>query len=392
MASKNTYKGNIGKLGIAMLTNDASFGLGVYVIFMLWIGLSLAETSIVLSAWLLFSSIGQIPSGIFADRYGYRTALVWGSVIFFIGAILFAVGQDFYWLLVGYSLMGFSSSMKQGADYALLYEQLQDQKQEKNYKKMAGKLDFYTNIFWVVTAVIGGIMYTYNERTPFYAEAIVAAVGILTCLRLREPPRKIKKVPVIKQLKKTITYSFQTPRFSKIFIFSALIGSIAMMTFQFVQPLYVSLDIPKSYFGFIAAGFFVFRACGSYFAHKLGSIFSIDKYLVLHAAVFGLFLVLMQRIDSVYYIFPVLAVFYFLRGLYSPTISTYINEKVTSDKRATMLSINKQVLTVVAAISVCGLGVIAENFGLQQVFFSISILSLIFLILYVLTLRRVEMD
>ncbi|MDP7247690.1 MAG: MFS transporter, partial [Candidatus Peribacteraceae bacterium] len=146
------------------------------------------------------------------------------------------------------------------------------------------------------------------------------------------------------------------------------------------------------YFGFIAAAFFVFRGLGSWFADKLGKLFSIDKYLVLHAAVFGLFLVLMQRIDSIYYIFPVLAVFSFLRGLYDPTVSTYINDRVKSDKRATMLSVNKQFLTVVAAVAVSGLGVIAEKYGLQQVFFVISILSLIFLITYVLSLRRVSMD
>tara|TARA_Y100000310_G_scaffold345861_1_gene471665 strand:+ start:1414 stop:2592 length:1179 start_codon:yes stop_codon:yes gene_type:complete len=392
MALKNQYKGNIGKLSIAMLTNDANFSLGVYVIFMLWIGLSLAEVSLALSAWLIFSSIGQIPSGIFADRYGYRTALLWGSIIFFFGTVLFAFGQNFYWLLIANSLLGFGCSMKQGADYALLYEQLQDQGKEKSYKQMAGKIDFYTNIFWVVTAVLGGLLYTVNARAPFYAEIVVAIVGIVACCLLIEPPRKVKKVPVLRQIKNSVKFAFQTPRFSKIFIFSALIGSIAMMTFQYVQPLYVSLDIPTSYFGFIAATLFIFRAFGSWFAHKLGKFFSIDKYLVLHASVFGLFLVLMQRIDSVYYIFPVLAVFYFLRGLYSPTISTYINEKVTSDKRATMLSVNKQVLTVVAAVSVSGLGVIADKFGLQQVFFSISILSLVFLIFYVLTLRKVEMD
>jgi len=113
---------------------------------------------------------------------------------------------------------------------------------------------------------------------------------------------------------------------------------------------------------------------------------------VLHAAVFGLFLVLMQRIDSIYYIFPVLAVFYFLRGLYAPTVSTYINDKVSSDKRATMLSINKQFLTVIAAISVSGLGLVAENYGLQQVFFVISVLSSLFLIFYVLSVRTLKMD
>jgi MFS family permease len=375
-----------------MLTNDSSFGLGVYVVYMLWIGLNLAQVSIIISAWLLFSSLGQIPSGIFADRYGYKTALVIGSIIFFIGMLLFAFGQNFYWLLAGFCLNGFGSSMKQGADYALLFEQLRDQNNEKAYKKTAGRLDFYTNIFWVVTAIIGGILYTYNPRFPFFAEAIVAAIGIAACFWIKEPPRKIEKISVISQVKQSIAYAFKTPNFSKIFLFSAIIGSISMITFQFLQPLYVSLEIPKSYFGFIGAAFFIFRGLGSWSAHRLGEIFSVDKYLVLHAATFGLFLVLMQRINSVYYIFPVLAVFYFLRGLYAPTISTYINEKVSSNKRATMLSVNKQLLTIVAAITVSILGIIAENFGLQQVFFIISILSLLFLIMYILTLRRVEMD
>ncbi len=164
------------------------------------------------------------------------------------------------------------------------------------------------------------------------------------------------------------------------------------MTFQFIQPLYASIGIPESLFGIIAACLFVFKAGGSWLADKLGKIFSVDKYLVLHASVFGLFLVLLQRMSSVLYILPVLAVFYFLRGLYAPTISTYINNKMSSDKRATMLSINQQLLTVLAATSVGGLGLVAERYGLQQVFFVISIMSLLFLILYVLTLRKVEMD
>ncbi len=275
---------------------------------------------------------------------------------------------------------------------ALLYEHLKSQGQEKLYKKLVGKLDFLTNIFWVVTGVLGGFLYMYNARMPFYAEAVVAALGILACMQLVEPPRTLKHFPVLKQVKDSIRYTFNTPNFSKIFLFSALIGSVVMMTLQFVQPLYKSLGIPETYFGFIAAAFFLFRGMGSWYADKLGKIFSVDKYLVLHAAVFGLFLVLMQHISSIYYIFPVLAVFYFLRGLYAPTVSTYINERVSSDKRATMLSINKQLLTVVAALSVSGLGIIAEQFGLQQVFFVISILSMLFLITYVLSLRSVKMD
>ena len=359
---------------------------------MLWVGLSMAQMSFIISAWLIFNSVGQIPAGIFADRYGYKTSLLIGSNIFFLGALIFALGQNFFWLFIGFSLSGFGSAMKGGADLALLYEHLKSENKEALYKKVVGKLEMYRNIFCVVTGMTGGLMYMYHARLPFYAESVVAALGIIVCIFLIEPPRTIKHFPVLKQIKESIRYTFHTPKFSKIFLFSALIGSIAMITLQYIQPLYKSLGIPESYFGFIAAAFFVFRGLGSWFADKLGKLFSIDKYLVLHAAVFGLFLVLMQRIDSIYYIFPVLAVFSFLRGLYDPTVSTYINDRVKSDKRATMLSVNKQFLTVVAAVAVSGLGVIAEKYGLQQVFFVISILSLIFLITYVLSLRRVSMD
>jgi len=392
MPSKQKNKGNIWKLGVAMLTNDSNFGLGVYVVYMLWVGLSLAQMSFVISIWLIFHSIGQIPSGIFADRFGYKKSLVIGSSIFFLGTLIFASAQNFLWLLVGFSLNGFGSAMKQGADLALLYEHLKSRGKESLYKKMAGRLDFFTNIFCVVAGIIGGFLYMYHARAPFYAEAVVAALSIFACMQLVEPPRTTKHFPVIRQIKESIRYTFHKPRFSKIFLFSALIGSIAMITLQYVQPLYKSLGIPETYFGFIAAAFFIFRGMGSWYADKLGKIFSIDKYLVLHAAVFGLFLVLMQHISSIYYIFPVLAVFYFLRGLYAPTVSTYINERVSSDKRATMLSINKQFLTIVAAVSVSGLGIIAEIYGLQQVFFVISILSMMFLITYVLSLRSVKMD
>ena len=103
-----------------MVTNDSTFTIGVFVIFMLFIGLSLTEVSIVISSYLIFSSIGQIPSGIFADRYGYKTSLVIGSLFFLAGTVLFAFAQNFYWFLGGYSLMGFGSAMKQGADHAQL--------------------------------------------------------------------------------------------------------------------------------------------------------------------------------------------------------------------------------------------------------------------------------
>ena len=386
------YKGNVGKMLISMFGNDNSFGLGVWVVYMSWVGLNLAEGSLVISSWFIFSSIGQTPSGIFADRHGYKTALVLGSILCFIGILMFAMAQGFYSLIIGISLLGFGSAMKEGADQALIYEGMKQDNTESDFKKKIGMLLFSTNTFQVIAAIIGGLLYAFSPRLPFYLEALVALLSIGACLLLVEPQRTTKNRTVLKQINDSIRYAFHKPRFSKIFLFSALIGSVAFMIFPYVQPLYKTLDIPEAYFGFIAASFFIFKGLGSWFADRLDKVFSIDKYLVLHAAVFGFFLVLMQHVTSIYYVLPVLAIFYFLRGLYAPTISTFINEKVPSDKRATMLSVNSQLLTVVSALSLFGLGVVADRFGLQQVFFVVSLVSLGFLILYVLSLRKVQMD
>ncbi len=95
-----------------MVNNGSTFGIGVFVIFMLFVGLSLSEVSIVISSYLIVSAIGQIPAGIFADRHGYKTSLIIGSLIYLCGTLFFAFAQDFYWFLIGYSLMGFGWSIK----------------------------------------------------------------------------------------------------------------------------------------------------------------------------------------------------------------------------------------------------------------------------------------
>lgn len=66
------HTNNVWKTGIVMATTQNYLLFGVYVIYMLFIGLSITEVSIVISFWLILSSIGQIPAGIFADRYGYK--------------------------------------------------------------------------------------------------------------------------------------------------------------------------------------------------------------------------------------------------------------------------------------------------------------------------------
>lgn len=318
--------------------------------------------------------------------------MILGTFIILIGTTIFAFANVFLLFLMGFSFMGFGHSMVQGADNAMIFESLKKLGKENTFKAKLGKILLFENIFAVIASITGGILYaTVSPQAPFLIEIIIAIIAFIFALSLCHIPVPEKQSPVLKQIKGSFKYSFSKPNFSKIFILSAVIGSISITTFQYLQPLYKSVSINEAYFGIIAAGGFLIRGIGGWFSEKLGKVFSIDHYLVLHAAVFTFLLMLIQKFDAIFIVIIAVAIMMFLRGLYIPTVSTYINDKVSSDKRATILSMNSQILYMVSALSMLFIGYIAEVYELKTAFFSIGLISLLYLITYVSFLRKVEL-
>ena len=373
-----------------MLAEDASFSIGVFVLLMLSVGLSLAQIATVVAGFLICSAVFQIPAGIFADRYGNKTSILIGAVIMTAGFGVFAFANSFLAFLFGYSLMGAGQAMKKGADVAFIYNELKRCGKPTSFKKIYGKLEFYLNLFWVVASISGGFLYVWSPRLPFLLEFGFSILSIPLIMSLSEVSIPKVSKSVGKHIKESMVYSFKTPGFSKVFVFSALIGSLAVVTFQYLQPFYVELGIKEQYFGAIAAATFVFRALGALYSDQVGKWFSIDKYLVLHSLVFTLFLLFFGMSQNWVLILGFVAIFYFLRGLYNPTITNFINNRVEDAKRSTLLSVNSQFLTVFSSLIMLVTGLVASQFSLQLVFFVVACLSNVFLILYVLSLRKVE--
>lgn len=377
---------------IYALANDSTFSLGIFLIYMLTLGYSIGQASLGIAAWLVAQAVGGLLTGIFADRYGYKKSMVWGNIIFLIGTVSLAMGFSFPLILLGFFLRGLGFSTKQGSVGAYVYEVLDSKNETNLFKKTVGSMDFYINILWIIISILGGFLFVVNIRFPFYAEAILSLLCFFAIIGLKEMKTIKHHLPLMQQVKESVQFAFKTPQFSKVFFFSALIGSIALITIQYLQPLYRSLHIPDSFFGILAAASFLTRGAGSWHSDQLGKLFSIDKYLVLHAITFGLFLLLIEKSQITLLVLPIIGVFYFLRGLYGPTISTYITAKVPSEKRATMLAFNNQLLSIATAIALVFTGYFAEHFGLPTTFFAISIISMIFLLSYVLSVRTVATD
>ena len=390
---KSEYSSNIWKISMIQSLSYDYLLWWIYVIYMISKGLSLSEVSIVISAWFAFATLWQIPWWMFADNLGYKTSIVCWSVLTLIWISFFAFSTDFIWFFVWYSIYWFGSALITGADEALVYEWLKQDRQEKDFKKIIWKIHFIINIYAMVASIAWWFLYSYFlPITPFVVQIWLSIIGLLAAITIKPVPQKTIQLNVINQIKESFSYAIGTKSFSKVFIFSAIIWSVSISLFQYLQPFYKSLEIDEKFFWIIAAITFLFRWLGSLYANKLWKLFSIDHYLVLHATVFSLFLIIMQRLANIPILCVIILALFFLRCLYEPTIWTFINEKVSGEMRATMLSTNSQIRYLVSSLTLLWIWYIADKYSLNTGFFWLSILSMVFLIIYVLSLRKVKIE
>lgn len=390
---KKSYKNNIWKLWGIMWSNQDHILFWVYVIYMISSWLTLTDISIIISSWLVVSSIWQIPWWIFADKFWYKTSILIGLILTVLWMSVFITVWWFIWFLVGYSINWFWSAMIGWADQALFYESMLKNKEEQHFKKVLWKVLFYIHMSALILCTLWWILYSYiSPQTPFYIQIWINVIALFLAISLKWNSLITHQENTLNQLKKSFHYAFWRVNFSKIFIFSAIIWSISIITNQFLQPYYKSLEIDEKFFWAIASISFLFWWLGSLYSSKFWKIFSVDHYLVLHASVFTFLLLILQKITYVPVIVCIVFVLFFLRGLYTPTISTYINSKVDSNNRATMLSMNAQLLYIMASLSLFWIWYIADNQWITNAFFGIALLSMLFLIIYILSLREVKLE
>ena len=387
---------NIWKLKSLISLSEVTFMVPIWVLFFLSKGLTLGQIALTYTAFLIAQMIMEVPSGVLADKYGQRLVLTLGGFANLISLVGYIIFSSFPLLILTMSINGIGQAMKSGSDSSLLFDSLKHLNKEKEFKSIYGKCNGF--MFWgrAGGALIGGIAYSILPILPFILDMIIQTIYISISLFLNDKfISRVKhiKAGIFKPFKLSYIEAFTKKQFAKIFIFSALIGCIAKVTLiQYTQPYLKFIDIDVIWFGAIFAFFNIVSGFGSLYAEKLGKLFTIDKYLILHASIFGIFLSLLSDFSFIWIALSIFTILFLLMGLYTPTVSTYINEKVSSHNRTTMLSINSQIYSIGAAILLSVTGYLSDMGSVLSAINALSIISFVFLISYVISVRHIKTD
>jgi MFS family permease len=384
----NNIQSNIGKIYIIKALRWFMLIMPILVLFFQENGLSMKEILILQSVFSIAIVVFEIPSGYFSDVIGRKITIIIACILGFAAFIIYSFAYSFKEFLIAELILGFSSSFLSGTDSAILYDTLAQIKKENLYKKIEGRLLAIGNFSEATASLLAGFVATISLRTPFFIETALMFFTIIVAITLVEPKRRRFKSPEgnIKGIMKIVKHSLHYHHEIKwLIIYSGFISASTLTMVFFIQPYFQLVDLPLVYFGIIWAILNVSVGIFSLYAHKYEIKLGRKKALIsliIFPFIGYLLLSITKSLWSLIFILP----FYFTRAMSYPILKDYVNKLVSSDIRATVLSVKNLVSRIIFAIVGPIIGWLTDVYSLQLalmtsglIFLFFSVSSIIFL-------------
>jgi MFS family permease len=361
-------KDNIIKLYLLKAVKWFMIVMPIIVLFFESKGLSLTQIMILQGTYSLFVALFEIPSGFFADIYGRKNSLVIGSLLLFLGYIIFSFFSGFNEFLFAEMLLGIGGSLISGADSAILYDTLLEINEDKEYTKIEGRTYAIGNFSEGIAGVLGGFLAISSLNMPVYIQTIVMFLSIPIAMTLVEPKSSYKLAKNFGSILTVVRDTFIKNRKLRWYIvYSSSMGIATLSIAWFVQPFLIEIDTSIIYYGIIWAFLNFTAGITSYYSYLFK-----NSNLLIYSSLIMIISLIMLGINISFFGLIFIILIYLLRGVITPNLRNLINLNSTSERRATVLSLRSFVIRISFAVIAPILGFITDSFDISIVFYVLA--------------------
>ena len=363
-------EGNINKMYLLKAVKWFMIVMPIIVLFFEKHGLSLTQIMILQATYSFTVAVLEIPSGFFADIYGRRLSLFYGSILTFIGYLIFSFFSGFNEFFIAEILLGIGGSLISGADSALIYDTLLQLKKDEDYTKVEGKNYGIGNVSEGIAGIIGGFLAITSLDLPVYIQTFVLFFSIPISYSLVEPESSYKLAKSIKSIWLVVKETFfEKNKLKWYIIYSSSMGIGTLSIAWFVQPFLIEIETPLFYYGIIWAGLNIITGTTSYYSY----LFKHKNLLIYISLIMVISFILLGYNISMYGLIFIVFI-YLIRGIITPTLRNLININSTSERRATVLSLRSFIIRISFAIIAPILGYITDYSDISFVFYSLAMI------------------
>lgn len=317
----------------------------------------------------------EVPTGWISDIWQRKHVLLLAALVEMIGYSCLLFGEGLLWAIVAQSVIGVAISLISGTNTSMLYDTLLSSGREREFRQREGKragMGFYSIS---CASIASGFIYAFDHKLTVLM-SVLAIFGSLVMAFFMQEPTRHKRAPEkhpIADMIKTARYALHGhAEIGVIILFAATLFCSTKMIMWSQQPYYAAVGIPEAFFGVLMAAGFFLAGMSSQLGHKLdgkvGSIRALATVWIVailvclgaafHVGLSGVGLLMLGGSC--------------LFGLANPRVSEAINQRVDSTRRATILS-TQSLMTSLLFIPVSSvIGWVSDHHGITGTLLAIA--------------------
>jgi MFS family permease len=365
------FEGNIRKSYIYRFLMNFQLWWPIWVVYLQQQrGLSYTQITLLDTPFFVLIVLSEVPTGAVADRFGRKTSLILASLMFAIAVFVFGIAQNYLVILMSYTAWGLAQTFQSGADAALLYDSLKQIDREEDFQRINGRLWAATSLAVLIAMLIGAPLASATSLSfPIVLSAFIALAAVPVAASMHEPKhmRGESEENYLRTVARGIREAWRTPPLRYIILFSAVVFTVTFAPMIFVQPFLRRHDVGVGDLGLwqapIRAAGIVSALLTARFVARVGQR---GSFLAMPLALGGCYLAL-AGIDRIF-VFAAFLPVGMVAGMQNPVLATYVNRRIPSERRATMLSVQSVVGSMMLALAEPTGGFIVDHVGLRALF------------------------
>ena len=385
---KRTYKRNISLL--AGLEFTSYFGItSFWILFFIQNGLSLLQIGLLESIFHGTSLLCEIPSGMLADRFSYKTNLYLARLSNIGSSILILFAQGNFWIYaIAMMVNAWSYNFDSGTSTAFLFDSAVEAGQKDRYLQISSFLSGVAEVTRTLGTVVAGFFIHGALAWTYYIAIGLSLLSILLIFLMKEPESKSdeRNHLTLKRILEVVKQEWQEkPVLFYWMLTYQLVGTImCMFYFYYQQKISDLASWQVSLIMLIGSGF---NLLAVYLASQIGKKWNSNQVFPILVALTGLTLLLVGAKTP----FAYLSVYLLTNALYAVYQPIYYNDLqayLPSSVRATMLSINSMMFSLSMIVIFPLTGWLIDTCGFVAVFLVLGLITFLSFPLLLIGLGR----
>lgn len=330
-------------------------------------GFSMFEIGILESIFHIVSSSFEIPSGVVADVFGRKKTMVLASLVSFVSGLFMILSNNFWSVAFAIGFSALSYNLESGTREALAYDSLKFAGQEEKYNKFASTEMMLYRITSSTATLCAGFALWLGYRKAYAFDILFSLIAIGIACSLNEVsvsndentdnkennnPNANKNAKIVYRLKNIITESWRfmitNKKAGSIMVINALIGAVSTLVLFFLQA---KLPLAGLNDALLGPALFV-MGLGAAFGAKAAGFFpklKYKKYIIISSI--GVIFAFAMVFTELPYVM-ILGGFAgsFFDDFIEVRTDIILNEMIPSEQRATLISVNSFMFSIVMIV------------------------------------------